>query len=248
MINLQTKFPLAITSNDFLEPWGTRLDSSTNKRFNKKLYKLFPQNKPIKVLDLGCSGGGFIQSIIEDGHIGVGVEGSDWSKNLGRGAWNKITTLFTADITKPLTVYEGSEMMKFDVITAWDVLEHIKEEDLFAVVNSILNHLKPKGLFICSIDEEENAVNGIHLHQTIQPKWWWENRLLDIGKSNKELVKYFNNQFLRGGKYDKSFNLVLTSGNYEIPKLTYKEKLMDMWWGSRAHRRIKNLLRNKSKE
>lgn len=57
MIELKTNYPLATSSPDFISPWGTRRDNSRNPRFNKKIYRLFP-NKVIRVLDLGCSGGG----------------------------------------------------------------------------------------------------------------------------------------------------------------------------------------------
>ena len=34
---------------------------------------------PLRVLDIGCAGGGFVRSLIDDGHFAVGLEGSDLS-------------------------------------------------------------------------------------------------------------------------------------------------------------------------
>ena len=56
-IKIITDHPVAYTSPDYIMPWGTKRDNSVNPRFNQKLYNLF-DGKFLKVLDLGCSGGG----------------------------------------------------------------------------------------------------------------------------------------------------------------------------------------------
>src|SRR3990167_2627697 len=100
MLKVETDYPVALDSPDHLEPWGTKQDNSVNKRFNKKLIKLFGHTP--NVLDLGCAGGGFVRSIIKQGGLAVGIEGSDYSKKIKRAEWAKIPdNLFTADITKP---------------------------------------------------------------------------------------------------------------------------------------------------
>lgn len=253
-ITLETEFPLAKDSPDYIQPWGTRRDNSKNIRFNKKLCRLFGDD-PIRILDLGCAGGGFVQSVIEDGHIGVGLEGSDWSKNLGRGAWGKIQTLFTCDITKPFLIYDADiehyptqkVPFYFNIITAWDVLEHIREEDLSQLIENIHTHLSFNGLFICSIDDGEEIINKVQLHQTIKTRNWWiekfkENELYNI----PDLIPYFNKQFIRGGKYDRSFNLVLTHPDPDVwhyeRKLSMGQRLMDKWHGSVLQRRLKTLI------
>jgi 2-polyprenyl-3-methyl-5-hydroxy-6-metoxy-1,4-benzoquinol methylase len=48
-------------------PRGTRVDNSMNLRFNRKLYDYFDYRDNLRVLDLGCSGGGFVRSFLEDG-------------------------------------------------------------------------------------------------------------------------------------------------------------------------------------
>ena len=198
MITLKTNYPLAIESNDYLCPHGTRRDNSTNKRFNKKLYKLFPSNSPIKILDLGCSGGGFIQSVIEDGYIGVGLEGSDWSKNLGRGAWSKIPTLFTADITKPFNILLNDKHLNFDVITSFEVFEHLKMMELGQTIKNMIGHLTQGGIIILGISTAEEVINDVVLHHTVKPLEWWEEKFLTYGLvRRKDVEKYFGKQYLR---------------------------------------------------
>ena len=63
MFKLQTKFPIASFSKDHLDPKGSIYDNSRNMRFNEKIYSYFQDSqkknrKDIKVLDLGCAGGG----------------------------------------------------------------------------------------------------------------------------------------------------------------------------------------------
>jgi len=151
-INLETDFPLAFESPDHLIPWGTARDNSKNYRFNQKINILFDRfKKPLKILDLGCSGGGFIADCINDGHIGVGLEGSDYSLKIGRAEWGRIpNNLFTCDITKEFTIKltynEIEELCKFDLITSWEIMEHIKTEDLEQVANNVKKHLLDHGL------------------------------------------------------------------------------------------------------
>jgi len=240
MITVKTDYPIALDSPDHLEPWGTRRDSSRNKRFNQKLYKLFG-NKTLRILDLGCAGGGFVKDCIDDRHIAVGLEGSDWSKKTKRAEWAILsdTALFTCDIAKPFEIVEDGKQMKFDVITAWEVLEHIKETDLKQVRSNILTHLSSPGLFIASVSLVPEVIHGKALHQTVASKNFWQN----LFGTEKLLETYFNNQFVRGGKYDRdSFMCILVSGSFKVLRLSFGEKIMDSWIGSFPQRRIKRLM------
>lgn len=80
-ILLECSRPIAEDSLDHLYPLGTLQDSSTNPRFNAKLYSLF-QIRPLKILGIGCAGGGFVEECLRDGRIGVGLEGSSEVRRL----------------------------------------------------------------------------------------------------------------------------------------------------------------------
>ena len=99
---LEAQEEVAYSSPDHAQPWGTKNDNSKNPRFNQKLYKLYSQlQTPLRVLDLGCSGGGFVRSCINEGCFAVGIEGSDYSRRHKRCEWAVIPEfLFTADITR----------------------------------------------------------------------------------------------------------------------------------------------------
>jgi len=59
--------------------------------------------KQLKILDMGCSGGGFVRNCLDDGCLAIGLEGSDYSKRHRRAEWRVIPEyLFTCDVTASL--------------------------------------------------------------------------------------------------------------------------------------------------
>ena len=174
IFHLITKHPVAVNSLDHIYPCGTSRDNSVNYMFNKKLYDLFP-NQKIYIMDLGCSGGGMVKSFLDAGHIAIGLEGSDYSLLHQRAEWATIPdNLFTCDITEPFIVHDGNEKpFRFDVITAWEVLEHIEEKDIVGLIENIHSHLKSGGLFIGSTTDMDWVENGVEYHRTKKPFQWW---------------------------------------------------------------------------
>lgn len=196
-MKLITKNPLALDSPDYYYPAGTVTDNTTNINFNKLLYSLF-EHKPISVLDLGCSGGGFIYNCICDGHVAYGLEGSDYSKKIGRACWPLIPeNLLTCDVSKDFMMIDDEDkIIKFDAITMWDVLEHFKENELPVLFNNINKHLKDSGIFFASIAMIPDIYNPVH--QTVKDHKWWLEVLKQNGlEPDIEVNKVIKNNFLR---------------------------------------------------
>src|SRR5690606_24173249 len=82
----------------------------------------------------------------------------------------------TCDCSRPFVVTEDGKLMRFDLITAWEVLEHVPEERLPALIQNVHVHLAKGGLFIASIpfDREDGSVNGEPWHVTWRPRRWWD--------------------------------------------------------------------------
>jgi predicted TPR repeat methyltransferase len=81
--------------------------------------------------------------------------------------------LFTCDITKPFRVRRGQQDLRFHLITAWEVMEHIHPNDLDALFQNIREHLTPGGCFIASTNSLSSIVDGVELHQTRMSNAEW---------------------------------------------------------------------------
>ncbi len=174
---LEATQPIAIESHDHIWPRGAQNDSSKSKSFNSRCYSLLKQKSDIRLIDLGCAGGGLVRTILEDGHTAVGLEGSDIAQVMGKGEWPHCSKhLFTCDITKPFTLRSADgEQALFDVVTAWEVLEHIPENSLDSLADNIRRLLLPGGYFIASVDTSlyGNPLLGGGYHVTLKEKDWW---------------------------------------------------------------------------
>jgi len=248
-VTLDAEREIAFDSPDHVMPWGTRHDSSINQRFNRKLWRLYSATQAVKVLDLGCASGEFVRTCINDGHFAVGLEGSDWSQRHKRSAWALIEGfLFTCDVTRTFRLSFGQRPLKFDVVTAWEFIEHIKEDDLSMVASNVHAHLALGGIWILSITNQEDIVGGVRLHQTVRPKTWWRQKFESLGFQLVEgFISYFAGQFVRGARRDNevSFHLILTNDRFkvpEIPKVPLPHKIFDAWVGSRPQTILNRLI------
>ena len=246
---------IARSSPDHLMPWGTRRDNHRHYRFNEKLYQLFgfPNKKfDLFVLDLGCAGGGFVKSCIDDGCFSLGIEGSDYSRKMQRAEWNIIPNfLFTGDITGNFDILDqNKKRLKFDVITCWEVMEHLKETEIAAVIKNVRKHLKSSGLWFISITSIQDIVHGYRLHQTVKPKEWWIKKFSSFGFQNlTEHLSYFRGNFVRPAKKGiiNQFYLILSYSPKDaptIPREVLIDRLLDRWYVSRPYRVLRKLIVN----
>jgi predicted TPR repeat methyltransferase len=177
---------VAVDSDDTKHPWGAVNDNSICPRFNVRLYELLGARPQVRVLDLGCAGGGFVRSLLDDGHFAVGLDGCDVPKYRRLGEWGTIPHhLFTCDVTRPFTLRDRAtgDRLRFDAITAWELLEHIPDGDLDRLMANVLDHLAPDGYFLCSVStvEDGNPEVGAVYHVTVRPRQWWLDRLAGVG-------------------------------------------------------------------
>lgn len=172
---LDTEHPVALDSPDHISPLGTMRDNSINLAFNRTLREINRAERRPSVLDFGCAGGGMVRTLIEQGHIAVGLEGSDYNLKIKRAEWAAIPEyLFTCDVGFPFTLHTGDgKPYHFDVITAWEFLEHMPEKRLDQMIDNMRNHLKGGGLIIGSISNFSNVVNRVEHHLIQKPMWWW---------------------------------------------------------------------------
>ncbi len=178
---VKTDHPIATYSADHIDPAGTMQDNTHHERFVLACEALYPGRR-LYHLDLGCAGGGLVFDFISRGHISYGLDGSDYSQIIKRAEWATIPdNLFTADITEPfrfeLNSLVASGYQRFDIITAWEVLEHISEKRLLSLLRNLRANLVPGGLFAASV---ALFVSG-HWHITLKPREWWEELFANNG-------------------------------------------------------------------
>ena len=167
MIRFYTDHLHPLYSLDYTAPKGGAHDNNPSDDF----VNCFNQNN-INYLDLGCAGAAIVEAMVNKGHNAFGIDGSDSQKQQGLNSWGRIPErLFNADITEPFHFVneDTNEGLRFDVISAWDVLEHLYEDRLPSFCENLKNNLKSDGVFVCGI--ADFADEGYHV--TLHNKEWW---------------------------------------------------------------------------
>lgn len=198
-ISYEAEREIAYDTDDHLIPWGTAQDNTRSPRFVARCEQLF--KRPLTYMDLGCSGGGLALDFILRGHRGYGVEGSDYSRKAQRAEWRLLEkSLFTADITRRFRISDAQGPVQCDVISAWEVMEHIANEDLPGLFENIRAHLKPDGIFIGSIalGPDDDPVTGAKYHRTVETKEWWSARYRELGFTFVDEHPFEFRDFCRG--------------------------------------------------
>jgi len=103
-----------------------------------------------KILDIGCSSGLFLSVAIDNGFDGFGVEPNESEAEYAR--LNGIKIIGS-------TVTELDRSLVFDVISLWDVLEHIK--DPVGYVNSLKAILRPGGHIFVQVPTSDSLAARI---------------------------------------------------------------------------------------
>jgi SAM-dependent methyltransferase len=223
-ISVETEHPVALDSPDHIFPWGTARDNTTDIGFIKEaesyLRGASPTNHKIKTLDIGCSGGQLTIDFLERGHLAVGIEGSDYSVKHGRANWPAYHNfcLFTADATKPYRVLDKqNNIILFDLITSWEVIEHIHSDDFEIFFSNIKNHMHENSIFCGSINPYHDHVNqemiketnmdqehmGLEIHQSVFTESSW----FEILNKHFSSVEYM--PFVNKVRYGGSFHILL---------------------------------------
>jgi cyclopropane fatty-acyl-phospholipid synthase-like methyltransferase len=226
---VETNHPIAEHSHDHINPAGV-YDASQNFSFNEAISKIY--SNPV-VLDLGCAAGTVVESFIVMGWEAIGLEGSTHAydpielrpinkvtptglqKRVSDHAWHRIPkNLFHCDVTKPFQIYKNSESMRFNIISAWEIFEHIEEEDLIQLFANIDNHLEPGGCIIGSIGDFPDEDR----HRIIKGVDWWQEIFKKYGYTIMDNI-FFDGPWIRGRGLWKHDRALWEEGfNYIVKK------------------------------
>ncbi|MGH8437026.1 MAG: class I SAM-dependent methyltransferase [Pseudomonas sp.] len=98
--------------------------------------------RPLRLLDIGCGGGGFLEALSKYGQA-MGVDAEPTTVEFARRTTGCEVCLgvLPDDIRLP----HGS----FDVVCALDVIEHVADDE--AALRTIVDLLAPGGIFVCAV-------------------------------------------------------------------------------------------------
>ena len=127
-----------------VDPTFTGQNAQRIKTFKRSLSYILSRyeikaNLQTRVLDVGCAGGAFPKAASDLGFSVTGVEPSSWLAEQGKKTYN-------LDIRTGLLAEQEFTKASFDVVTLWDVIEHLTDPD--EVIGQVHCLLKDKGLLI----------------------------------------------------------------------------------------------------
>lgn len=190
MLEVVTSYKIAEDSLDHINPYGCVRDNTSKKEYIEEVRNYF--NKPLKVMDIGCAGGQLIVDHCLLGDIAVGLEGSTHVLNgAGKNNWLNYNNknLFFCDASRPYEVKINNEIVKFDYIQSWEVLEHIPESRLDVFLSNIKKHLSEDGLFCGSIAQTQCS-SGNHVSLLSLDKWIEKFKNIGLSFSSYKFKNY----------------------------------------------------------
>jgi 2-polyprenyl-3-methyl-5-hydroxy-6-metoxy-1,4-benzoquinol methylase len=111
--------------------------------FSKEILPFFPDSKKCSILDIGAGNGSFLLACKQNGYTNcIGLDLSPEQVKIGQSFG--INELLEADALNWMKQNPG----KYDVVTAFDLVEHLTKDELMEMISAIVNSLKPGGIFI----------------------------------------------------------------------------------------------------
>jgi SAM-dependent methyltransferase len=124
--------------------------------------------KPESVIDVGCGRGQFCLFM---GLHGIEAIGIDISSPLPEDTDNVMFMRGDANIVMPSAQW----------LTAFDVLEHIPEDQLDQVLRMFDNSATKGFVFSICFRDSVFSVQGQSLHPTVRPSQWWKEKISRLG-------------------------------------------------------------------
>tara|TARA_R110000824_G_scaffold9415_4_gene42101 strand:+ start:6516 stop:7109 length:594 start_codon:yes stop_codon:yes gene_type:complete len=169
------------------------------------LPKVLQYDTDLFVLDLGCSKGKIVESLINKGFKNTyGIDIADIAIEACRNRGLETCTVASCSQT-------GFEDSFFDIVISSDVLEHIDQEELPSVAKEVNRIMKIGGIFYFKIaTKPERHVpkykkiaqkyNLKNLHVTVKPVGFWKKLFISNGFRVATLSKNKRHLILKGIK------------------------------------------------
>ncbi|NQY73155.1 MAG: class I SAM-dependent methyltransferase [Candidatus Margulisbacteria bacterium] len=129
----------------------------TFKKQLRKVARKFEIPQGGKLLDIGSAGGAYLAAASQLGYDAVGIEPSQWMCDFAKNTYQ-------VDIRPGILSDHQFESEMFDLVTLWDVLEHVPDPK--EVLEDIFRYLKPGGLLVLTYPNIASLAAKI-----LGPKW-----------------------------------------------------------------------------
>lgn len=116
------------------------------RQYRQRWGRFLPEDKDAPILDVGCGGGEFLYFLQQEGFtnlygIDVSREQVEAARKLG---------LQNVELGDART-YLKQRTEAFQVIAALSLLEHLKRDEMFALLGDVVQALRPGGLFLAVV-------------------------------------------------------------------------------------------------
>jgi 2-polyprenyl-3-methyl-5-hydroxy-6-metoxy-1,4-benzoquinol methylase len=125
--------------------------------YKKIIGNFLPKDKKTKILDLGCGYGYFLKACRDEGYDNL--EGVDATSSFADSA-KKIFNLTNISISDAFDFLKLGN--KYDVITAFDVLEHIKKDEIVDFLSLMKEGLNDHGMLLFRVPNAE-SISGLYI-------------------------------------------------------------------------------------
>jgi len=159
----------------YLEPDNNLLIRRFTEYKSFYIDKLLPKDKTIKILDIGCGFGLFLDACQKCGY--KNYEGVDGGQAYVEYAKQKLglTNIFWSPAKDYL---DSKERLTYDVITAFHFLEHIKRGEVLNLLTSFFEKLKEGGNLILEVPNGESPVGLAAFYRDLTHEFAYSEILL----------------------------------------------------------------------
>tara|TARA_X000001036_G_C20668534_1_gene801605 strand:+ start:1201 stop:2130 length:930 start_codon:yes stop_codon:yes gene_type:complete len=209
-VSYKSHFPSIQTESYLTDIWKstseTRYQDTPSNKLKKiaKYIKSLAKSKKIKVLDIGIGEGSYLEMLSDESNIQIYLMDCDQDV-LDRISRNISSKIICADIGEKDHIADLHN--KFDVITAFDLIEHIPSSSFIKNINFML---KPGGTFLAETGDRDNLFCKFFGIQN----WWYTNIL--------EHKVFWNQDALSLKLSQSGFN------NINISKAIHKDRRLQM--------------------
>lgn len=130
--------------------------SASNPYLAKVIRDHFPRDHAAKIIDLGCGDGGFLRELRRAGYQDLaGIDRGP--EQVAEAARQGETSVRLGDLLEEARALPDAS---YDVIIAFDVIEHLRREELLDLAEHVRRALRPGGRWILHMPNAESPFFG----------------------------------------------------------------------------------------